>query len=58
MVMYFSIYEFIWDKLQDIPLLPRSLPIKANGSLWVDWWLTDDTQLLQFSDCILALAIT
>ena len=28
-------YGFIWDKLQDIPLLHGSLPMKTNVEAWV-----------------------
>ena len=41
-------YRFIWGKLQDIPLLHGSLPMKANGVMhWVDWRLRHGTCLLQ-----------
>ena len=29
-------YEFIWEKLQDIPLLQGSLPLTINFAPWVD----------------------
>ena len=37
-------YGFIWEKLQDIPLLQGSLPLKTNFAPWVDWWLEDGTR--------------
>ena len=46
-------YGFIWDKLQDIPLLQGYLPLKTNVAPRVDWWLQDGTRLLQFTTNIL-----
>ena len=40
--------EFSWEKLQYIPLLYGSLPLKINLSPWVDWWLQDCTCLLRY----------
>ena len=40
------IYGFISEKLQDIPLLHGSLPLKTKFASWVDWRLRDGTQLL------------
>ena len=39
-------YGFIWEKLQDIPLLQGDLPLKTNVAPWVDWRLQDGTRLL------------
>ena len=38
-------YGFIWEKLQDIPLLHGSLPMKTNVAPWVDRRLHDGTCL-------------
>ena len=46
-------YGFIWEKLQDIPLLQGSLPLKTNVAPWVDSWLQDGTRLLQVTRNIL-----
>ena len=46
-------YGFIWEKLQDIPLLQGSLPLKTNFAPWVDWRLQDGTRLLQVTTNIL-----
>ena len=40
-------YGFIWEKLQDIPLLHGSLPLKTNVAPWVDWQLQNGTHFLQ-----------
>ena len=46
-------YGFIWEKLQDIPLLQGDLPLKTNVAPWVDWRLQDGTRLLQVTTNIL-----
>ena len=46
-------YGFIWEKLQDIPLLQWALPLKTNVAPWVDWRLQDSTRLFQVPTNIL-----
>ena len=54
MVMYPPIYGFIWEKLQDIPLLHGPLPLETKMlHPWVDWRLQVGTRLLQVTTNVL-----
>ena len=40
-------YGFIWQQLQNIALMQGPLPLQTIEQLWIDWWLQDQTSLLQ-----------
>ena len=46
-------YGFIWQQLQNIPLMQGPLPLQIGEQLWIDWCLQGQTSLLQVTTNLL-----
>ena len=46
-------YGFIWQQLQNIPLIQCPLPLESGEQPWIDWCLKGQTSMLEVTTNLL-----